>query len=183
MIQKGGKRMFPAASECDTTSKAGKKDPVNLSVKLLGNRIHNDQTLPEYLIEFLLIFCSPKEKNVNSPEHNGAMRFHTPDEVAQGLLYYVNTRVGLRRFIFYGRSKQDSRSDMDTFAYEELKKRLEDACENSPDDVLLMHDLLQSYAVVTRNRGWYAQALLPVVPQFIIPDLQGIRKRDRKSVV
>ena len=35
----------------------------NLSIALLGNRIHCDQTLVEYLIEFLLVFASAKDRS------------------------------------------------------------------------------------------------------------------------
>ena len=41
------------------------KEKTNLSIALLGNRIHTDQTLVEYLIEFLLIFVSAKKENSN----------------------------------------------------------------------------------------------------------------------
>ncbi len=151
------------------------KEKTNLSIALLGNRIHTDQTLVEYLIEFLLIFVSAKEENSTI----GQMRFHTSQQATEGKLsYYVDPKVALRRFIFYDRSKQDSRSAIDTWANEEMKRLLYSEVE-SEEDVDLIHDLLLSYAIVTRNRGWYAQALMPVAPEFILPDLQGIKARQK----
>ncbi len=145
----------------------------SLSVKMLGNRIYQDQTLVEYLIEFLLVFSSAKES-----DGTGTLRFHNEQEVQIGKLpYYVNPRIALRRFIFYEHSKQDSRSKMDTVADIRLREILNETTQNGTDDVLLIHDLLQSYAIITRNRGWYAQALLPAAPELLLTDLQGIRKR------
>lgn len=152
----------------------GTKEKTNLSIALLGNRILADQTLMEYLIEFLLVFYSAKEKN-----GSGRMQFHTREQIEEGKLpFYVDANVALRRFVFYERSKQDSRSMMDTQANEKMKQLLYDEAE-AKDDVDLIHDLLLSYAVVTRNRGWYAQALMPVAPEFLLPDLQGIKNRQK----
>ena len=161
--------MFPTKGQ--PGQREGKDE--NLSIKMLGNRIHSDQTMPEYLIEFLLVFASAKQS-----DGSGVMRFHNAQEIAEGTLpFHVNPRVGLRRFIFYEHSKQDSRSLMDTLADLRMRSVLNSTAQNGTDDVLLIHDLLQSYSIITRNRGWYAQALLPVAPELLLPDLQGIKKR------
>lgn len=81
----------------------------NLSIALLGNRIHCDQTLVEYLIEFLLVFASAKDRS-----GEGKLRFHTQTELLEGKTnYYVNVNAALRRFIFYNNCKQESRSVID----------------------------------------------------------------------
>ena len=33
----------------------------NMAIRLFGDRIYSDQSLYEYLIEFLLVFISPKD--------------------------------------------------------------------------------------------------------------------------
>ena len=148
----------------------------NLGSVLLGNRILADQTLMEYLIEFLLVFCSAKSKGEDG-EWQGQMQFHTPEQVRDTKLpFYVKTNVALRRFIFYDRSKLDSRSRIDTLANNNMKDLLKSKAE-AQEDVDLIHDLLLSYTVITRNRGWYAQALMPVASELILPELQGIKKR------
>ncbi|MEF9880015.1 MAG: hypothetical protein RR975_11410 [Clostridia bacterium] len=158
--------MFPANSD------SGRKEE-NLSIALLGNRVFSDQTLVEYLIEFLLVFSSAK-----NAAGEGKMRFHTSSEITDSKShYYVAPNTALRRFIFYNNSKQESRSAIDELANNALWQQLREATENGEEDIDLIHDLLHSYAIVTRNRGWYAQALLPVAPQFLLPDLQGIKKR------
>lgn len=147
----------------------------NLSISLFGNRIYSDQSLEEYLIEFLLVFASAKER-----DGSGKMAFHSPGQIEKGALpYYVNPRVALRRFVFYDRSKQDSRSPIDTAANNCLKEILLKDASGNAENVELIHDLLLSYASITRNRGWYAQALLPVAPELLMTDLQGIRARQR----
>ena len=158
--------MFPASAE------VGRKEE-NLSIALLGNRIHSDQTLYEYLIEFLLVFSGAK-----NADGEGKMRFHTAAEIQEGkMTYSIYPNTALRRFIFYNNSKQESRSRIDTEANDELWKCLRLTTENGEEDIDLIHDLLHSYAIVTRNRGWYAQALLPVAPELLLTDLQGIKKR------
>lgn len=162
--------MFPANADI------GRKEE-NLSIALLGNRVHCDQTLVEYLIEFLLVFASAKQG-----DGQGKMRFHSPEEIdSNKMVYYVEPRTALRRFIFYNNSKQESRSDIDTKANDALWGYLRDDTQNGEDDVDLIHDLLHSYAIITRNRGWYAQALLPVAPDLLLTDLQGIKKRQKAT--
>lgn len=163
--------MYPE-QEMDVVNKAE-----NLSVALLGNRINEGQTLFEYLIEFLLIFASAKNK-----DGAGRMRFHTSDEIAETKgKYWIEPRIGLRRFVFYPYSKVNSRSDVDTDAYEELLDILEKDSREGINDVKIIQDLLHSYAIVTRSRGWYAQALIPVAPEFLLTDAQGIQRRQRKG--
>lgn len=152
----------------------GRKED-NLSIALLGNRVHTDQTLVEYLIEFLLIFTSAKNEN-----GDGKMRFHSLAETTSGKMsYFVALKSALRRFIFYSNSKQESRSKIDTKANNELWDYLRKTAQNGDDDIDLVHDLLHSYAIITRNRGWYAQALLPVSQSLLLTDLQGIKKRQK----
>ena len=44
----------------------------NISTRLFGNRFLADQTLYEYLIEFLLVFVSAKNEDLKT----GKMKFH-----------------------------------------------------------------------------------------------------------
>lgn len=151
------------------------KKEANLSIALLGNRIHCDQTLVEYLIEFLLVFASAKDRS-----GEGKLRFHTQTELLEGKTnYYVNVNAALRRFIFYNNCKQESRSVIDDKANQAHWNYLRDTACDGTDDIDLIHDLLHSYTIVTRNRGWYAQALLPVSPELLLPDLQGIKARQK----
>ena len=74
----------------------------NPAIRIYGNRFHADQTVYEYLIEFLLIFASAKTK---STDENGnvtlenKLRFHADADAE--LSYFVEPRNGFRRFVFY----------------------------------------------------------------------------------
>ena len=85
----------------------------NVSVRLFGNRIIGDQTLYEYLIEFLLIFISAKDKDGVT----GVDKFHDSDCDGNQLHYYADPRIGLRRFVFYDRTKKGADVEVDQKAY------------------------------------------------------------------
>lgn len=161
--------MFPARCDNDL------KDSSNINIALFGNRILSDQTLYEYLIEFLQVFISAKDA-----QGTGKRAFHTQAQIQDGTpAFYVDLRVGLRRFVFYNRSKQESRSEIDTLAYESMEKLLRRTAQDGEEDIDLIHDLLLNDSIVTRNRGWYAQSLMPVAPELIMAELQGIKARQR----
>ena len=62
----------------------------NMAIQLFGDRIFSDQSLYEYLIEFLLVFISPKGDDKNMD----AMAFHS--DINSELKYYVKPRMGLK---------------------------------------------------------------------------------------
>ena len=91
-----------------------------IASEIFGNRFHADQTLYEYLIEFLLIFVSEDNEGENE---KAALSFHNPD--ATGNLYYkVQPRMGLKRFIFFDKNKKGDAVAIDKIAYNELIKVL-----------------------------------------------------------
>ena len=145
-----------------------------LCMQLFGRRIFSDQTLNEYLLEFLLVFASAKQ-----PDGSGALSFHTAAEVeGEPLRYHTKPRVGLKRFVFYDRSKRESRSGVDTKAYEDTMQMLLQHSD-APDWPLMLQDLLYGYSSVLKNRGWYAQSLIPVAPELIFPETLGIHDRQK----
>lgn len=54
------------------------KEKDSLSIRLFGNRLQGDQTLGEYLLEFLLVFSSAKKD-----DGSGNFEFHTMDQINQ----------------------------------------------------------------------------------------------------
>lgn len=138
----------------------------NIAIQVYGDRIHIDQTLYEYLIEFLLVFSSYKNKEDNT----GAMEFHKQSDSKMN--YFVNPRIGLKRFIFFDRAKKNSKIHVDEEAYkricEILKKSVNcDDQEQAKEIVEAIQDLLHGYASVLKNRSWCAQALLPICSELI----------------
>ena len=141
----------------------------NAATRIYGNRFFPDQTLYEYLIEFLLIFVSEK-----TPE-SGSMRFHEEqDKDADGKwIYYVTPRMGLKRFIFYDKSKRRTTAKIDDVAYHKMLKVIMDkiyaTSESEKNDIVeAMQDLLHGYAVVIKKRTCCAQALLPICKEFVL---------------
>ena len=142
----------------------------NMAVKLFGDRIYADQSLYEYLIEFLLVFISPKD----SDKELDAMAFHSDINTPEPLLYYVKPRMGLKRFIFYKRSKKDIPIPVDDQAYSEMLYILQKKIKESgvePDKagsvIEAIQDLFYGYAAVIKKRSWTAQSLLPIAPELI----------------
>lgn len=152
----------------------------NVAIKLYGRRIHNDQTLYEYLIEFLLIFASEKNN-----EDGYKLRFHADSNGE--LAYFVRPRIGLKRFIFYDRAKKSDGNHADERAYQELigllLKRIE--CESKEDAVEFietLQDLLHGYAAVIKNRHWCAQAMLPICPELLFCEEMPLKAKRKKLV-
>ena len=86
-------KVFPAVRDENEEKYPPEKN--KLSRQIFGNRFLSDQNLYEYLIEFLLIFVSAKEEN----GIEGKFKFHDSNDSL--FSYYVQPRLGLKRFIFY----------------------------------------------------------------------------------
>ena len=151
----------------------------SIGTRIFGNRFKSDQTLYEYLIEFLLVFVSAK---TDLDYETGKMQFH---ESSDGRLeYYVEPRMGLRRFVFYDKARKNGSVPVDEQAYRELIQTLKHNIEADTDfekqDIIDgMQDLLHGYAVVVRKRNWCAQMLLPVCPEMILCDAMPEEKKRR----
>ena len=145
-----------------------KADKKAIASEIYGNRFHADQTLYEYLIEFLLIFVSDDNDKDNPKER---MRFHNPN--ATGKLHYtVEPRIGLKRFIFFDKNKKNDAINIDRVAYQEIMSALKDKVEGCDDEektelLEAIQDLFHGYAVVLKKRSWCAQAMLPLCPEVV----------------
>ncbi len=151
-------------------------------IKAFGLRIFDSQTVPEYLLEFLLIFMS--RKYINKQNYASGEFPESPNitEKIERLQYYPIPRVGLKRFIFFDRSKQENRFNIDKLAYEvlldNLKEKIEilDPCPLKKEDVLnIIQDLFYGFNAVIKNRSWFAQALLPICPEVIFCESIGAK--------
>lgn len=152
----------------------------NVSTRLFGNRFMPDQTLYEYLIEFLLVFVSAKDSDLKT----GKMKFH--DNTDGRLEYWIEPRMGLRRFIFYDKARKNDAVQIDEYAYKEilgiLKNNISADSEAEKQDILDgIQDLLHGYAVVIKKRTWCAQTLLPACPEMVLCDAMP-NQRHRKGL-
>lgn len=156
-------------------------DSKNVAYEIYGDRFHTDQTLYEYLIEFLLIFCSPKSDENNYSE--GRMAFHKEGD---DLHYFAEIKMGLKRFIFYNASKKTTSIPFDKDAYnyllEALQKKMDLDSIKTKETVSYLQDLLRGYAVVLKKRSWCAQQTLPICPELIFPEAMPNQKERLKVV-
>lgn len=151
-----------------------------LATYIYGNRFHADQTLPEYLIEFLLVFCAEKKQ-----QDGGKLHFHNPSSKDE-LSYTVEPRMGLKRFIFFDKSKKNDGAMVDKIAYEKLMAALSEKIEDVDDEekrelLESLQDLFHGYAVVLKKRTWCAQAMLPICPEVIFCEAMP-KKQERASL-
>jgi len=160
-----------------------KGEDVNISNAIFGNRFHKDQTVYEYLIEFLLIFVSSKD----SDSDKGKFEFHNSN--LDTMQYFVDPRIGLKRFIFFDKSKKSGSIYADKLAYnslfDELIKKIQidsNGADEGKDLVNYLQDFLFGYAVILKNRAWCAQAMLPICPELIFCEAMPAEKHRRKTI-
>lgn len=156
----------------------------NLSIQAFGKRLYKDQTVYEYLLEFLLVFCSPKEKTETEGGilWKGELSFHRDYAHLQ---YYANPRVGLKRFIFFDRSKKEGKFPIDRKNYEDITTMLKrvihvDGNGESEEFVTILQDVFYGFSGVLNNRSWFAQSLLPIAPELIFCETVGNRGKRTK---
>ena len=84
----------------------------NLQIQAYGRRITKDQTVPEYLLEFLLVFIGEQNNEIGFDK--------VSEDCNHDVEYEVSTNIGLKRFIFFENSKLENRFEIDSMAYEML---------------------------------------------------------------
>lgn len=174
----GGRDMFPESFN------QKEYESSNLSIQAFGKRLYKDQTVYEYLLEFLLVFCSPKEKIVNGErtEYRRELSFHKNNNQLQ---YYANPRIGLKRFIFFEKSKREGKFPIDRENYHNIKEMLKesihiDGSGESEDFAAILQDAFYGFSAILKNRSWFAQSLLPIAPELIFCESIGNKGKRTK---
>lgn len=170
---------FPKGMEDEYKRIANSK---TISSMIFGNRFRADQTMYEYLIEFLLVFTSAKDADLQTDK----MKFHNID-MEKKMSYWVEPRIALRRFIFYDKARKNGSIKADEKAYQEMMRillnKMEEIGEEDGREYLeSLQDLLHGYAVVIKKRAWCAQALLPICPELILCGVMPNEKNRMKLV-
>lgn len=175
--------MFPNINESQIEN--------TLQSKVFGHRLKPDQTVYEYIIEFLQVMISNKSigdaKVGNEIEFNEYFPVNEKVKVER-LKYHPISRVGLKRFIFFNRSKQDGKFSVDIGAYDRCKEILTDCMEVSSSYEFIdenysfdmFEQLFYGFRSVIRNRSWFAQSALPICPELILPETMGDKKKRLK---
>ena len=152
---------------------------IPLQSYLFGHRIQDSQTKYEYLIEFLQVAISPKAVEYNN-KHYDCMFPVNEEHCDNRMQYYPVSRIGLKRFVFFPKSKLDGKAAVDRKAYEECLKALEARIVNGnalqiKNALLIIQNLLNGFSAVNQNRSWFDQNMLPVCPEVILPEGMGIK--------
>lgn len=153
-----------------------------LSIQAFGRRFVSDQSLYEYLLEFLLVFSSEKVCGDSTTK----LKFHNVDlNCSEPVKYYVDYRIALKRFILFEKSKREGQFYGDKLAYESMLELIDSKIQQYDDDRHIrenIQDLFYGYSIVLKNRSWFAQSLLPLSPSLIFGESMG-EKKDRDKEV
>lgn len=146
---------------------------------VFGHRFKANQSFYEYILEFLIIVFSEKRINGNKLED----LFPFVEDVNSGIEYKVKNKAGLKRFIFFEKSKLEGRFNLDKQAYEYHLDLLKEKIEIEDDltylnkdlAVELIQDLLYGFSAVLENRSWFAQSMLPICKHALMPEIMGTK--------
>lgn len=163
----------------ENIDKSKKIENENLQIQTYGKRIFNSQTVPEYLLEFLVVFLG--KSNKDSTEIGFAKCLNE----MRSIPYTKNPNIGLKRFIFFDKTKVDSRFQVDIEANnkinEILTKKIESTNYSSENVLHIIKNLLYGFSMVTRNRGWFAQSLMPICRDVVFCEAIGSKSK-RKNM-
>jgi len=165
-----------------------KEKDYSLQSRLFGHRMKDNQTLYEYLIEFLQVMISPKEVTGMSKPYPEDY-FPIDDLIEKrGLSFAPVTRIGLKRFVFLPKSKLESKAEVDELAYNDcilaLKESilLDSSLQFDKDFYInVLQNLLLGFKAVNQNRSWFDQNLLPICCEVILPESMGLKSK-RKNI-
>lgn len=149
---------------------------------LFGHRIQPSQTKYEYLIEFLQVAISEKQGgNKESPSFSTTTMFPVAEAQDGTFRYLPRLGIGLKRFIFFSKSKIDGKAKVDEDAYRQCVKELEahmtgGNAAKKKNSITIIQNLLSGFSAVNQNRSWFDQNVLPICPEVILPEGMGIKK-------
>lgn len=152
---------------------------------LFGHRLKPGQTKNEYMIEFLQVAFARKE-NLRTQKTYDCM-FPVDDSFNEDILvYHPQNRMGMKRFVFMPKSKLDGKAKIDITAYDECIRELEKSVEGGNDiakknSIVIIQNLLAGFNAVNQNRAWFAQCLLPICQEAILPESLGVKSLRKLS--
>lgn len=141
----------------------------NPAIRLFGNRFFKDQTVLEYLAEFLAVVFS--EKRIGDDGEAFLSPLPSIKELnewptSKPLCYRPPVKLNLKLFAFLSCSRADSRDESHTEHYKQLVKKLEASIRTSNRSVQDVRDWLEEFLRcfqgVGLNRTWCAQTFFPV---------------------
>lgn len=152
------------------TEEARKDFNQNPAFRFFGKRLFTDQSLPEFLNEFLLILFSPKrlaEYPYTGIDTCFPSRDILADQSGQQLRYAPQARLNLKLFAFWGASRLDARHSLHRDHFDQLRDLLRQRLRaDSPQEIEAiiqdMENLLLGLRSIGQGRTWCAQQFLPL---------------------
>lgn len=156
--------------------------PESLQSRLFGHRLKPNQTLYEYLIEFLQVMLSKKEIDASLAKVDDF--FPVMPAVAENGIasFTVQTGMAFKRFVFFSNGKIDTKAPVDQNAYDEYVKVLKKSMVDIPSEaerdkcIAILQNLLYGFSAVNQNRAWFFQNMLPICPEVVLPEGAGEKK-------
>ena len=160
----------------------------NPAIQLFGNRLFSDQTVSEYLVEFLLVIFSPKR--IGNDELSNSV-LPTLKQIRlwnnEKLEYAPRARLNLKLFSFIGASRLDSRHQTHRDHYKillnTLCQRIHTNSENKNDVIRAIENLFLGFRGTGSGRTWCAQSFLPISPNFLAGETIWKEKKAKRDKV
>ena len=146
----------------------------NPAIRLFGKRFIKEQTVLEYLSEFLAVVFS--EKRIGDDGEVFLSPLPSIKELnewptSKPLCYRPPVKLNLKLFAFLSCSRADSRDESHTEHYKQLVKKLEASIRTSNRSVQDVRDWLEEFLRcfqgVGLNRTWCAQTFYPITPSLL----------------
>jgi len=152
-------------------------DDRNPAIQLFGRRFFVDQTVQEFLSEFLLVASVPKKiSNYYIDEENIFPKIdilnNWPENIP--LEYAPKARLNLKLFSFLSSSKLETRHQSHKQHYQDLIKKFSNSDKlltDKPDDIMdilqTLENLFTGFQGTGSQRTWCAKNFLPIAREFI----------------
>lgn len=168
-------KMYPVILDYSDNKK------ISVQSLLFGHRIKPQQTLYEYLIEFLIVVIA--RKRIAEMEYIDM--FPVTDSIIGNKISYMPvSNMGLKRFIFLENSRIDTRANIDKKAYarckELISKHINGGLNLSENECLfILQNVLYGFSVENAGRSWFVKNLLPVCADVLFPEALGKQEMRR----
>lgn len=138
-------------------------DVKNAAIPLFGRRFHPDQTIVEYLVEFLLVCCSPK--TVCESQRDEVFPYDLKEN--EQIIFMPKTLLELKFFAFFAASKLETRFEIHRSEFQDRLKLLEncfetDSLREDPSDFnRVLQSFFSGFVGIAGSRTWVTHTFFP----------------------
>jgi hypothetical protein len=165
----------------------------NPAIQLFGRRFFSDQTIPELLLELLLVATSEKLIGKTEIDRDSLLPSLTQLlswPIGAPLEYAPKARLNLKLFAFLGSSKLDTRHDSHKQHYRDLIDSMSDpkhlsisGTMDSTEVLRTLENLFLGFQSVSRQRTWCSVSFLPVAKELISGESIWQETKAKRGVV